>query len=83
MNDENYTNVRIRREALKVLKKYASIHHLSTPRFFDNLASLLVCGIDGLTEWEIADLRKQYRYSSLLIAQDMRKVCEPVKETKQ
>ena len=79
-SDENFTAVRISREALKVLKKYSAIHHLSTPRFLDNLASLLVCGIDGLTEWEIDDLRKQYRYSSLMIARDMRMVMKPTGE---
>jgi len=80
MNDEEFTNTRIHRETLKILRRYAAIHHLTAPRFFDNLASLLVCGIDGLTEWEIDDLRKQYHYSSLLVARDVRLIVKPIKE---
>lgn len=84
-SEENFTNMRVRRDTLTILKRYASIHHLSAPRFLDNLASLLVCGIDNLdnTELTVDDLRKLYRYSSLMVAQDMRKVCEPVREPAQ
>ena len=83
MNNEEFTNTRIHRETLKILRRYAAIHHLTAPRFFDNLASLLICGLSNLDndELTIKDLQEIYRYSSLMVCEDMRRFNAPLKET--
>jgi len=79
--DENFTAVRISREALKILKKYAQIHHQTTPRFLENLAGLLICGLCNLESKEltIKDLRQIYRFSSLMVCEDVRRLNAPRK----
>ena len=82
MNEENYTTIRISRESLKIIRRYAKIHNLTLPAFLDNLSCLLVCGIDNLDNMEIPinELQKLYRYSSLLVSADMRQVVKPIRE---
>jgi len=66
------TLTRIHRPAKDVIKRFAEIHGKTLPQFFDDLANCLVLGIDGLTSWDLATLRREYRYSDILVCADAR-----------
>ena len=69
---KNFTTVLIRPKSLEVIRKFASIHGMSFAQFCDKLSVLLTCGIDGLMETDIEDLRKTFPYSDLIVSQDIR-----------
>ena len=72
-----YTTVTINPNVLKTLRKFASIHDWSFAQFCERLAITLTCGIDGLEEWELEDLKKTYPYSDVVIVEDIRTIFEP------
>jgi hypothetical protein len=75
------THIRVTLKAKDILERYAALHNLSMPMFLDRLATTLLCGIDGLMEWELDELKEHYRYSDLAVYADIRELFLPIKET--
>jgi len=74
MNKDDLTVVKIRKGTLEIIRKFCNIHDWSFAQFCERLAITLTCGIDGLTEWEISELKKTYPYSDILICADVRNI---------
>lgn len=66
--------VRVYPDDLEKIRRFGDIHGWSFAQFCHRLAIALECGIDGLTEWDMKDLQKQYRFSDVIIVQDVRRI---------
>jgi len=68
----NDTTCALSKHAHDIIAKWSEIHNRKISDTLENLCFLIESGIDGINEWTIEDLRKEYQHSTLAVFADVR-----------